>query len=228
MRLAPDDAMDDDWIDKLLAADPLMIDIDDDDDDDYEPVGPPPTENELDAAKHLLIRWQSSEDFSNTAFGMGKRCLSGDYFNQPQLNFLREAYVLAKFAELRGAESVRLGADQWPDGFIKLQGNIHNIEVTSTHGGRKLGQEYRHVKGPTLDPVENWVKRADSIPKYLDEAISGKSQKNYASPCWLVVYLNISEWGIRQIETEQVIAATKARYAARFADISVLWKGKLY
>jgi hypothetical protein len=34
--------------------------------------------------------------------------------------------------------------------------------------------------------------------------------------------------GIRQIETEQVIAATKARYAAAFVNIAVLWKGKLY
>ena len=81
---------------------------------------------------------------------------------------------------------------------------------------------------PTLDPVENWIKRANSIPKYLDAAISAKSQKNYASPCWLVVYLNISEYNIRQIETEQVIADIKARYAAAFVDISVLWKGKLY
>jgi len=84
------------------------------------------------------------------------------------------------------------------------------------------------LKGWRFDPVEDWVARANSIPKYLDEAISGKSKKNYSSPCWLVVYLNISEYGIRQPETEQVIAATQARYAAAFVDITVLWKGKLY
>jgi hypothetical protein len=54
-------------------------------------------------------------------------------------------------------------------------------------------------------------------------------QRNHrANLCWLVVYLNISEYGIRQLETEQVIAAAKARYAAAFVDVSVLWKGKLY
>jgi len=226
MRLTPNDEVDD-WIDQLLEADPLTVDIDDDDD---EPVGPPPTESELDAAQQLLVQWQSPDDFSNTTLAMCKRCLSADYFNRPRLKFLHDAYVLAKFARLKGANSVRLAAlsDQWPDGFIKLQGEAYNIEVTSTHGGRKLGQECRQVRGPTLDPVENWIERADSIPKYLDGAISGKSQKNYASPCWLVVYLNISEYDIRQIETEQVIAAIKARYAAAFVDISVLWKGKLY
>ena len=203
----------------------MPADIDDDDD---EPVGPPPTESELNAAQQLLVHWQSPDDFSNTTLAMCKRCRSADYFNRPRLKFLHDAYVLAKFARLQEADSVRLESDQWPDGFIKLQGETYNIEVTSTHGGRKLGQEYRHVRGPTLDPVEDWIERADSIPKYLDEAISGKRQKNYASPCWLVVYLNISEYGIRQLETEQVIAAAKARYAAAFVDVSVLWKGKLY
>jgi len=226
MRLTRDDSLDD-WIDKALEADPLTVDIDDDDD---EPVGPPPTESELDAGQQLLVQWQSPQDFSSATLAMCKRCLSADYFNRPRLKFLHDAYVLAKFAKLVEAETVRLAppADLWPDGFIKLEGKIHNAEVTSTHGGRKLGQEYRQVRGPTLDPVENWIERADSIPKYLDEAIRGKSQKNYASPCWLVIYLNISQYGIRQIETEQVIAAIEARYVATFVDISVLWKGKLY
>ena len=165
MSDAPNDAIDD-WIDQALEADPLTIDIDDDDD---EPVGPRPTKIELDAAQQLLIQWQSPDDFSDAALAMCKRCLSGDYFNQPKLKFLHDAYVLAKFARLGGADSVRLAApsDQWPDGFINLRGETYKIEITSTHGGRKLGQEYRQVKGPTLDPVENWIERANSIPKYL-------------------------------------------------------------
>jgi hypothetical protein len=72
------------------------------------------------------------------------------------------------------------------------------------------------------------VERANSIPKPLDEAISRKIKKKYASPCWLVVYLNISEYDIRQNEAEQIIAETKARYLEGFVEISILWKGKLY
>jgi hypothetical protein len=82
--------------------------------------------------------------------------------------------------------------------------------------------------GLRSDPVEDWEARANSIPKYLDEAISGKTKKNYSSPCWLLVYLNINEYGIRQTETEHVIAATEARHAAAFVNITVLWKGRLY
>jgi hypothetical protein len=78
------------------------------------------------------------------------------------------------------------------------------------------------------DPVEDWIERAESIPKFLDKAISEKIEKHYGSACWLVIYLNISEWGIRQKETEATIAEAKARYASSFEAISVLWKGCLY
>jgi len=45
---------------------------------------------------------------------------------------------------------------------------------------------------------------------------------------WIVVYLNIGEYGIRQKETEPVIAEIKARHSEAFVAITVLWKGKLY
>jgi hypothetical protein len=216
----------DEWIDKDCEADLLPIDIDDDD----EPVGPPLTLEEIDSGRVRLARWQSAEAFSGDAKSLCSRCRSADYFLQPQLKFLQDAYVLAKFARLRDAERVRLAGrnENWPDGFVKFGCETFNIEVTSTHGGRKLGDEYRNVTGWRFDPVEDWASRADSIPKYLDEAIGGKTKKNYGSPCWLVVYLNINEWGIRQNDTEQAIAQIIARYANQFASISVVWKGKLY
>jgi hypothetical protein len=219
----PNDSLDD-WIDAACETEQPPID------EDEEPVGPPLTDAELDAGLRVLVEWQSSQDFSTATQALCRRCQSSDYFNRPKLKFLHDAYVIAEFANLLDTHGVRLAdpSDQWPDGFVRLQDRIYNIEVTSTHGGRRLGEEYRTVSGPTLDPIENWIARADSIPKWLDEAIGDKSKKNYGSPCWLVVYLNISEYGVRQIETEQVIAATKARYSQAFQVISVLWKGKLY
>lgn len=217
----------DGWIDNLCEADAFPVDEDNEDDG---PAGLPLAAEEIDAARVRLAQWQSAEAFSKDVKALCNRCLSPDYFLQPQLKFLHDAYVIAKFARKRGVDEVCLAPcnEVWPDGYVKIQNRTFNVEVTSTHGDRKLGEEYRHVKGWQFDPGENWVARADSIPKYLDEAIRNKVGKNYGSPCWLVVYLNISEYGIRQTETEQVIAATKARYAASFVDISVLWKGKLY
>jgi hypothetical protein len=221
----------DDWIDKACAADPLSDDVGDDA-WTVGPRGPPLTSEEIDAAGIRLAKWQSAEVFSADVMALCNRCLSSDYFRQPRLNFLQDAFVLAEFAVKRRVDHVRLAApkEQWPDGYVKIQGNDFNIEVTSTHGGRRLCDEYRKVENaqPVADPVEDWIARADLIPKFLDEAISRKAGKNYGSPCWLVVYLNISEWGIRQEQIEQVIAGTISRYRDRFENVTVLWKGKLY
>ena len=216
----------DELIDQALQAEPLELEIDEFD----TPAGPPLTNDEIQQARQTLAQWQAPDVFKTTTDALCARCASKDWFNSPHLKFLHDAFVLARFARTQEVESVRLAGplERWPDGLVRLDGKDHNIEVTSTHGGRRLGKEYREVTGPTRDPVENWIARADSIPKYLDEVIAAKAKKRYSSPCWLVVYLNISEYGIRQKETEAVIAETKARYAPAFQAISVLWKGRVY
>jgi hypothetical protein len=213
----------DEWIEKVREADPLPVDLE-------SVIGPPLATEEIQAARVRLARWQCVEAFHADTKQLCNRCRSADYFLQSRLKFLHDAHVLAKFARLRSVVQVRLAGhdENWPDGLVVIRNRQFNIEVTSTQGGRKLGDEYRNPTGWRFDPWENWEARGNAIPKYLDDAISDKSKMNYASPCWLVVYLNMSEYDIRQNETEQVIAATKARYAAAFVDISVLWKGKLY
>jgi hypothetical protein len=224
----------DEWLfDEVCEADPLPDDLDDDNDDhddDTSAIGPPLSPEEIQAARVRLSRWQCAEAFRADTEALRERCARQDYFLQSRLKFLHNAHVLAKFARLQSVDQVRLaGHDEtWPDGYVVIQNRRLNIEVTSTHGGRKLGDEYRNPLDWRFDPWENWEARANAIPKYLDDAIGGKSKKHYSSPCWLVVYLNINEYGIRQNETEQVIAATKARYEAAFVDITVIWKGKLY
>jgi hypothetical protein len=214
----------DEFIDDWTDADALPFE------EDEEPAGPPLSESEVDDGLAALVQWQTPSEFAKKTRSLSRRCRSSEYFNNPRLNFLRDAYVLAELASLKNADEVRLcsPADQWPDGLMKYRGQVYNIEVTSTHGGKKLGKEYRGITGPTLDPVENWMKRADSIPKHLSEAIERKSKKHYGSPCWLVVYLNINEYGIRQKESELAISAAKAPHLANFVDITVLWKGRPY
>jgi len=145
--------------------------------------GPSLTEDECDAARIALAAWQAPRDFGAATKALSDRCNSEDWFNRPHLKFLHDAYVLAEFVDLMCVERVRLASssEHWPDGYVRLSGKMHKIEVTSTHGGRKLGEEYRGVKAPTLDPVNNWIARAESIPRYLDEAIGAKSRKKYGS-----------------------------------------------
>jgi hypothetical protein len=221
----------DEWIDKVCEADPLPDDFDLEDDESI-PTGLTLTPKEIGAACAELGRWQTVEMFSRTERPLRLRNADPDFFVQPQLKFLHDAYVLAKFAARIGADQVRLAdrRDQWPDGFVRVNKRTIKVEVTSTHGGRKLGEEYREPRGMRFDPVEDWHARADSIPDYLDTAIRDKVSRygSRYSDCWLVVYLNIDEWGVRQREIEQVITETMIRYSDHFREIAVLWKGKLY
>jgi hypothetical protein len=224
------DKFPDEWIDEVCEADPPTDDLDLE--DDPVPKGPPPTREEIDAACAELTRWQSASAFQSIEKPIRLRNADSDFFLQPQLKFLHDAYVLAKFAARIGADQVRIAnrRDQWPDGFVRVSKRTIKVEVTSTHGGRKLGEEYREPRGMRFDPVEDWHSRADSIPGYLDTAIRDKVSRYGArySDCWLVVYLNIDEWGVRQREIEQVITETMIRYSDHFREISVLWKGNLY
>jgi len=216
----------DEWIDRVCEADPLP-----ELPQEPEPEnGPPLSREEVEAARTKLSLWQQPPAFIRTTEELCRRCTSEDWFNRPHLKFLHDAYVLAEFVRLTLVDQVRLAtaSEQWPDGQVRAGDKTHNIEVTSTHGGRRLGEEYRGVQAATLDPVKNWIARAESIPHHLNEAINAKAEKNYGSACWLVVYLNINEYDIRQAEIERVIATIKARYAAAFEAISVLWKQKLY
>jgi hypothetical protein len=203
-----------------------------DDEESGAASGPPLTPEEIDAARDRLAKWQSVGAFGGDGKALRARCAPPDFFLQSRLKFLHDAYVLGKFADKVGADEVCLAPknETWPDGFVRLGDRMHKVEVTSTHGDRKLGEEYRRASGWRSDPVENWVARADSIPNYLEKAISDKVNRYGAAcnACWLVVYLNIDEWGIRQLQIEQVIAEAISRYRTRFENLTVLWKGKLY
>jgi hypothetical protein len=218
-----------DWIDKWIEAQHEATPTPDDELEEL-PSGPPLTELEALAGQRGLEVWQSPDSFHGATKAMCSRCESAVFFGSPKLKFLHDAHVLGQFALMKSVEAVRLVGrkDQWPDGLVRLGGKQHSVEITSTHGGRKLGEEYRRVRGPTLDPIENWIERADSIPKYLDEAIALKIRKKYSSTYWLVVYLNIGEYGIRQIETERAIAETQRRYNSEVVTVHVIWKHKLY
>jgi hypothetical protein len=139
---------------------------------------------------------------------------------------LREAWVLAEFVKLTEVDRVRLSDpdELWPDGYVEIGGEIKSIEITEVMElTRRRGDELKNP-GPAvqMDPGENWVARAEAIPAALRAAVERKVKKRYGSSATLLVYLNISEWGIRQKETEQIIAEVKAEHASSFEQIVVL------
>jgi hypothetical protein len=192
--------------------------------------GPPLSAAEVDAVRANLARWRSPLDFRRAVHKLHKRCRSEEIFNNPRLNFLLDAWALAEFVRYRAVDEVRLAdpSEQWPDGYVKIGEKVENVEATmAIMPGRRLGAEYRFPGKVELDPVDNWVERAEAIPGALERAITAKAEKRYGSKMWLVVYLNMSEYGIRQHETELAIAEIKQRHAGSFDQLFVIWKDKL-
>ena len=151
-------------------------------------------------------------------------------FNRNEVQFLRDAMVLATFVQYRTTEKVRLAdeKDPWPDGFFGAPQAPVNIEVTEVlEEGRKRGDEYKNDAKPLDGDAEEWRKRALAIPVQLERAIKRKKNKGYGKKCKLVIYLNMSNYGVLQKETEAKIAAIKTKYTADFQEICVLWQEKL-
>jgi hypothetical protein len=188
-----------------------------------------PTEHTL--ARLKLAEWHSPQNFQNAVHVLHGRYRSREIFNDPKLSFLLDAWTLAEFACLQvGVQHVRLAGpnEQWPDGYISTHGEIQNIEATiALLPGRKMGDEYKFSEATRIDRVEDWIAAADALPAALEEAIARKVKKKYGSPVTLVVYVNISEYGIRQAQGRNAIADIKRKYAGSFADLHVLWKDEL-
>jgi hypothetical protein len=218
----------DKWIEHACgAAGPIDPTDFIDDEEDGRP-GPPLSKDEIRQAWERLAKWQSPDAFQSDVAALCKRCNSSDWFNRPRLKFLHDAFVLAEFVGHRPVDQVRLTAplERWPDGCVRIGKTEHNVEVTSEHGGRKLGDEYANVTGPRL--VDSIAAPPGKIGRRLDSAIQGKVDKRYGSRAWLVVYLNIHDWfGIRQSEAEHAIKGAKQKDAASFREIFVLWKDKM-
>lgn len=153
-------------------------------------------------------------------------------FNQAGLGLLRDAWIAAKFGEIRQAEQVRLVADVWPDFELRRNERIESYEaVEADDPERRRGDEYRQLADPLVveyDPVEDWAARAEQAPIWLDTACRKKAGKRYAARANLVIYLNLSENGIRQKEIEDCFASATSAAKEGFDSVWVLWKDRAY
>ncbi|MBR0749447.1 hypothetical protein JQ582_36540 [Bradyrhizobium japonicum] len=184
----------------------------------------------LAAGRKALEAWQTPEQFKAKIDELADAVASEALFNRNETQFLRDAMIIETFTRYRATEKVRLAkaADQWPDGQTGTPEQPINIEVTEVmEEGRKRGDEYKEGAKPLDGNAEDWRRRALDIPVQLEKAIKRKKHKGYGKNCKLVVYLNMSNYGVLQKETEAKIAAIKAKYATDFQEICILWQQKL-
>jgi hypothetical protein len=177
-----------------------------------------------------FAQWQTPEALSNLVDEVMNQIGSRDFFNQGGLAILRDAWTAAEFGQVRQATQVRLVTDTWPDFEIKIGGQIEQFEaVEADDPQRRRGDEYRNdTEEIEHDPVEDWIARAEQAPVWLDAACRKKSNKKYSARANLVVYLNLSEYGIRQKQVEKSFAAATATAKDSFDSVWILWKKRAY
>ena len=194
--------------------------------------GPVLQDSELRAAHSTLTVPRPPRDFQAAVKALHRRTTSKVLFNNPRQKFLLDAWSLAEFVvRFKSADQAWLSGpdDQWPDGYVRVGETTKNVEVTiADMPGRKMGKEYRTDSGIEFDPVEDWAARADAIPEALETAIRKKIAKRYGSGVWLVIYLNLNDYGIRHQQTKLIIAQVKQKYANTFDALFVLWKDRIY
>ena len=188
------------------------------------------TREEITELERRLAQWQTPKAMSSLVDDAMNQVGSVDLFNQGGLALLRDAWIAAEFGRIRQAEQVRLVADTWPDFELKIDGRVEAFEaVEADDPERRLGDEYRKSSGKIKDdPVEDWISRAEQAPSWLEATSRKKALKRYGARANLVVYLNLSEYGIRQKEVEDCFPLTTAAVKDSFDAVWVLWKKRAY
>lgn len=164
-----------------------------------------------------------------------------DFFTQPGLQFIRDAYGAAKFGCGRNARLVRLHNEERPDFEIQfLDGNIETFEFTEAQiPGRRRGAEYdRNTPAAVEMPVETWPTK-NQIFEIVRNAAKIKGEKAkmlaargtpYPQDVGLLIYLNIFEFW-NENERKQI---AEVFYDAiepskeEFRTVWILWHDALY
>ena len=188
------------------------------------------TREEIVELEGRLAEWQTPQSMSHLVSLTMDRIGSVTFFNQAGLTFLRDAWIAAEFGQIRQAEQIRLVADDWPDFELKIDDQVESFEsVEADDPNRRRGDEYHDSMGEMEhDPVEHWIVQADLAQTWLEIACQRKVNKRYGARANLVVYLNLSEYGIRQTEVESCFPSATAAVKDNFDAVWVLWKKQAY
>jgi hypothetical protein len=200
-----------------------------------------PRLDKAELARHRawLSEWRTPDDMAAYVTAVNDAMGSAGFLRQGGVEFLRDAWLAAEFGRHRQSSLVRLvpERERWPDFETRGGGANERVECAEADVlGRRRGDENREAEQraatgqSTLehDPIEDWIARADQVPAALTAVIATKIGKHYAGRASLLVYLNISEYGIRQAEIEAAMTPAIAPALPHFQRVWILWKVRLY
>src|SRR5262249_26459944 len=151
------------------------------------------------ARRNELTHWQAPKEFVAKVEELSAPIKSECLFNDPAAQFLLDAIPIAEFTKFRQTDFVRLSdqRDQWPDGQVGTPKQPVNVEVTEVlEEGRRRGDEYRNDGQAKTSNADDWRRSAEAIPALLEKGIERKVGKGYDKDCILLVYLNLSTYGV--------------------------------
>lgn len=164
-----------------------------------------------------------------------------DFFNQPGLSFVREAWVGGMFGRVRGAEGIRLIASDRPDIALRYSDSREEgYEIAEADVPRARGRKYRGAESNNLrvgdGPVGHWAAATeafDAIRKVAEKKRLKALQLEQASTPYppgtsLLIYLNVSDYGAHQQEIESTFQEAVTPVKDRFASVWILWKLRAY
>ena len=188
------------------------------------------SKTEIKKLKLELEEWQTPANFYDRVKSITDAIESVDFFNQAGLTFLREALLASQFGKARNASLLRLAKDRWPDFELKIDGVVEPFEVVEADDPlRRRGQEYKNNSAMvTSDPVENWIWRANQAQLWLKTACEKKVAKKYGAKVNLLIYLNMSEYGIRHQQVVDCFASATDIAGENFDCVWVLWNDHPY
>src|SRR5262249_27377042 len=173
---------------------------------------------ELTQAYDELGAWSPPLNFQRKVDALNARVKNCEYFAAGRFKSLREAWVLAEFARLINADSVRLNlVERSPaDGYVKISGDCREVQITEAdREERRRGDEYNPERGDYERCRSVPVNDAGDVAKVVCRAIENKMKK-YPSLQILVVNQNLGVHGRpeEEMKLQSMIAAMKKKYAA--------------
>lgn len=195
------------------------------------------TRSEIKKLKSHLCRWRTPQDMLDLTNDVMDRIGPRILFGQAGLEFLREAWIAAKFSIRKGADEVRLVSEARPDFALRTGGNIEAFEATEAMPeGEKRGDEYREggsrADGGEGGGPKEWDAVAKRVQGLIRRAVQKKLDKNYPKHTQLVIYLNPgSEYGTRHREIKSCFLSAmgnKREVLEKFDAVWILWDDDVY